>query len=91
MERGINPLAFDNDAFQLACENGHTEIVRLLVNLPLEIDVAADNNIALRAACANCHTEIVRLLLDLPLERGVDLAANKNEALRNACFLNEEL
>jgi len=75
----------DGLAFQRACANGFTNIVRLFVDLPLEIGVAACDNEALRLACKHGHTEIVRLLLDLPLERGVCPAACYNAALRLAC------
>jgi ankyrin repeat protein len=58
---------------QLACGGGHTEIVRLLLDLPQErgVDPAADDNTSLIDACGNGQMEIVRLLLDLPLDRGI--------------------
>jgi len=66
---------------------GHTEIVRLLIDLPLNrgVDPGARDKKAFRTACERCHTEIVRLLFDLPLNRGVNPAARDNEALRSAC------
>jgi len=51
-----------------------TEIVRLLLDLPLERGLNPDNNDARRLACVNGYTEIVRLLLDL--ERGVAAEGN---------------
>src|SRR5690606_33138000 len=56
----------DNDieyALQLACENGHLEIVRLLISL--NSNIHADNESALRLASENGHLEIVRLLISL--------------------------
>ena len=57
-----------------ACKNGHTYIVRLLLDLPRErgVDPSKGVNSPLRLAYDNDHTDIVCLLLDLPLERGVD-------------------
>ena len=53
LERGVNPAARDNIALRYACENGHTEFVRLLLDLPLErgVNPAVRNNAALRCAC----------------------------------------
>jgi hypothetical protein len=50
-ERGVDPAARDNYALTLAaCVSGHTDIVRLLLELPLDrgVDPAARNNYALR-------------------------------------------
>jgi len=65
---------------------GRTEIVRMLLDLPLErgVNPSARFNAPLNYACRNGHTEIVRMLLALPLERGVNPAAHNNAALRLA-------
>ena len=84
----IENCAMMNDAvFGHACRKGQTEIVRMLLDLPLAHGVhpAANNSYALRTASERGHTEIVRLLLDLPLAHGVHPAANNNYALRSAC------
>ena len=47
----------------MASENGHTEVVKLLLADP-RVDPAAGNNWAIRFASENGHTEIVKLLLD---------------------------
>jgi len=77
----------DNDMFVHACKHGRTEIVRLLLDLPLErgVNPAANNNEVLCSACDEGCTDIVRLLLALSPERGVNPAANNYEPLRNAC------
>ncbi len=87
-ERGVDPAALDNFAIRWAALNGHTDVVKLLLDLPLErgVDPAADDNFAFRWAAENGHTAIVQLLLDLPLERGVDPAARNNSAL---CYAAE--
>jgi len=75
------------NVFMHACRDGHTEVVRLILDLPLErgVDPTARDNEALRHASLNGNTEIVRLLLALPPDRGVNLSARDNEALRHAC------
>jgi ankyrin repeat protein len=81
LEKGgslINPSAYGNQAFRTACARGCIDVVRLLLDLPLErgVDPAANDNYAFRFACENGQTEIARLLLDLPLERGPTAADN---------------
>jgi len=67
-------------AFLVASQNGHTEVVRLLLANP-DVDPAAKVNYAIRMASINGHTEVVRLLLADPR---VDPAAVDNYAIRNA-------
>ena len=54
-----------NDAIRWASENGHFEVVRLLLSDP-RVDPADDNNEAIRLASRNGHFEVVRLLLADP-------------------------
>jgi ankyrin repeat protein len=64
----INPDAQDNEAFILACKNGRTETVKLLLdfakNFPKFIDPGARNNEAFILACKNGYTKIIKLLLE---------------------------
>ncbi len=87
-ERGINPAANSNSAIRFAAEKGHTDVVQLLLDLPLErgVDAAAKNNFVFRYAARNGHTDVVQLLLDLPPERGVDPAADGNSAFCSAAL-----
>ena len=41
-----------------ASENGHTEVVRLLLTDP-RVDPAAEDNCAIRYASRNGHTEVI--------------------------------
>jgi len=59
----------NNAALSWACYNGHTEIVRLLLDLPLNRGVVPNYNALLQRAYSNGRVDIVRLLLDLPKER----------------------
>jgi len=70
-----------------ACVNGHTEIVRMILDLPLDrgVDPADHDNLPLQYACDNGHTEVARILLDLPEDRGVEPSYDDSCVLRNAC------
>ena len=51
-----------NAAFQVASENGHLEVVRLLLN-HRDVNPEDENNYAIRWASENGHLKVVRLLL----------------------------
>jgi len=53
---------FDNYALRWASNNGHTEVVKLLLNAGA--DVHAKDDEALRWASENRHTEVIKLLKD---------------------------
>ena len=68
-------------AFMAACENGHTEIVDLLMNASKEhgIDLNASNvygKTGFMVACENGHTEIVNLMMNASKEHVIDLNAS---------------
>ena len=81
--------------FQVACQEGHLELMRDLLSQPhgLAVDVhAADRNgaeAAFRLACENGYIYIVRELLGLTGEREVDVHAadryGTEAAFRRAC------
>ncbi|KAJ3328396.1 hypothetical protein HDU76_010038, partial [Blyttiomyces sp. JEL0837] len=56
------------EAFIQACEGGHLDIVKLLLDVG-GVDVTSEWNKPVRVACRNGHLSIVKLLVDLP---GVD-------------------
>lgn len=73
----------DNWALRLASQNGHTEIVKMLLEKGLtDEDCRSNNNWALRRASENCHTDIVRMLLENLTKE--DCRSNNNYALRRA-------
>jgi ankyrin repeat protein len=84
LDRGVDPAANDNRVLRWACADGHMDIVRLLLELPL-VRCAAFDKESLRSASKNGHTKIVRLLLALPPERGVNPGAQNNFAFQSAC------
>jgi len=65
-----------NGTFQWASENGHLEVVKLLVEKGA--DIHADNDNALRWASKNGHLEVVEFLV----EKGADIHANNDGALK---------
>ena len=83
----MNPDVRDCDALHLAIKNGHTEIVRMILDLLLDrgINPAIYINGAFRIASYSGQTEIVRLLLELPPDRG-PAADEYNKALSCACY-----
>jgi hypothetical protein len=67
-------------AISLASENGHVEVVKLLLNDP-RVDPSAYNNDAIRWASKYGHVEVVKLLLNDPR---VDPSVANNYAIRLA-------
>ncbi len=72
-----NPRAHDSIAFSLACENGHLEIVKLL----LKFTSKENRSWGLSSAAVNGHLEVVKLLLPVS-----DPKANSSEPLRCAAM-----
>jgi len=75
-----------NKFLRNAADNGHTEVVKLL--LEQGADVHAGYDYALRKAAMHDHTEVVKLLL----EQGADVHAIDDYALRwAACSGHTEI
>jgi len=69
----------DNYPFRIACENGHLEIVKLLM-LYKCINPSAHDNYAFKRAALNGHLDVVKYLLEnCP---SVDPTAENNYAIR---------
>jgi hypothetical protein len=51
----------DNHAIKKASENGHTDVVKLLLADP-RVDPSAEANYAIRMARQFGHTEVIKLL-----------------------------
>ncbi|KAI9341182.1 ankyrin repeat-containing domain protein [Obelidium mucronatum] len=62
LERGSDPSALDNEALRLAAENGHVDIVRLLMQ-DERVDPSAYENVAVKWAKRNGHLDVVEVLL----------------------------
>ncbi len=93
-----NPNTYEpnlcNKLFQWASQDGHLEVVKLLLFLNNEksgkyhIDPSADNNIAIRLTSANGHINVVKFLISLNNEKNngyrIDPSADNNSAIREA-------
>ena len=73
----FEPACHDNYAIRCASENGHADVVQLLLQ-DKRVDPAADNNYAIVWASQNGHVNVVQLLLQDPR---VDPAADNNYAI----------
>ena len=77
LSAGANVALGDGEALRAAAENGHVEVVCVLLSASTKPD-ALD---VLLAACSSGHLSVVQYLLD----RGVDMRAGQDAALREAC------
>ncbi|XP_071090384.1 uncharacterized protein [Haliotis cracherodii] len=74
---------YGNTALWRACEGGHVEIVKLLVENGLDVSQSDYYDTALLSACKGGHVEIVKLLV----ENGLDVSQSDygDRALESAC------
>jgi len=79
MKRSCNPAAKENEAFRVACVNGFTEIVDILLK-DSRVNPCDKENEAFVSACKHGHTTIVKRLIRL-----VRLGEEGEYALRYAC------
>jgi ankyrin repeat protein len=90
-----------NGAFQLACGNGHLDVVKFLLSLEPErgrIDIHAGNFLvfdvitsksAFQLACCNGHLDVVKYLISLEPDHGrINIHADDEYAFRWACSDN---
>ena len=81
-----------NPSFLLACSNGQTDIVKLLLDKGANINIVVKNKFgvgytALMIACLRGHTEIV----DLLLEKGANINEEQIEVVKNTLENNNEI
>ena len=79
---GADPSDDHNLAIRNAAENGHLEIVRLLL-ADERVDPSDNHNFAIQWAAENGHLEVVKLLLT---DMRTDPSANHNDAIRIAAW-----
>jgi hypothetical protein len=84
-DKGIDPFIENDYALRRACQNGHLEIVELLLNHGA--NPAALDDTPIRVAAKGGHTEIVRLLLR---DTRVNPLACNNYALIEAQRMNHK-
>mmetsp|Transcript_49043 Transcript_49043/g.59367 ORF Transcript_49043/g.59367 Transcript_49043/m.59367 type:complete len:236 (-) Transcript_49043:245-952(-) len=76
----VNPSTDNNWLIQWASENGHLDLVQMLLK-DERVDPSAGKNNAIRSACYNGHSNVVQLLLQ---DSRVDPSALHNRAIRSA-------
>jgi Ankyrin repeats (3 copies) len=76
----VDPSDNNNKAIRLASENGHVEVVCLLLT-DQRVDPSDHHNYAIRVACKKNYIDVVRLLLTDPR---VDPTAFRNIVIRRA-------
>ncbi|KAJ3316394.1 hypothetical protein HDU76_001838 [Blyttiomyces sp. JEL0837] len=79
--RNVNPAAQDNQAFIVACQNNHLDVVKILSKMET-VDVAARDNLALRMATQQGNFQVLKYLLTLP---DVDPTVQENTSFIIAC------
>jgi hypothetical protein len=77
----ISPEGIDNFAIRWACQNGHAQIVRMLL-ADKRGDPSAGGNDAIRWTSCQGHANVVCVLLD---DHRVDPSAGDNDALLTLC------
>ena len=77
-----------NQIFQIASNNGHLDIVKLLLN-DSRVDPSDRNNYAIRIASQYGHTEIVKLLLNDSRVYN-KLKLDNNELYKKSSFYRKE-
>ena len=80
IELGVDPCVNNNWSIRYASQNGHTEVVRLLLE-DKRVDPSAVNNCAIQYASQDGHLEVVQLLLE---DKRVDPSTGDNYAIRYA-------
>jgi len=78
LNKGIDPTIDNNYSIRMASENGHTDVVKLLLQ-DERVDPSDDSNYAIRMSSENGHTGVVKLLLQ---DERVDPSAYNGRAIR---------
>ena len=68
--------SFGVTAFMFACENGHKDVVQLLLEYSGRVELNAENEekwTAFMLACSNGHKDVVKLLLDYSEDTGLNI------------------
>ena len=82
LDSGVDPSVNNNEAIRKASENGHTEVVKVLL-ADNRVDPSVRDNEAIREASYKDHSEIVKVLL---ADDRVDPSADNNKAIRWASY-----
>ena len=70
--------AKEEEAFCMACKNGHLEVAQWLYQIKPSLDISADNEYAFRCACCNGHLEVAQWIQSLNPNKYVIEVDNNN-------------
>ena len=79
----INDIFYNDQIFYKACEDGHFELTKWLVEINPNINESVNLDEAFCIACSNGCLEIAKFLLEL--KPTIETFANDNESFKNAC------
>jgi hypothetical protein len=89
--KDINISANDEDPFRHACEKGHLELAKWLLQISKErekdIDISIHNELNFHQACNNGHLEVAQWLFQVSKERGqeINISVYNEMPFRRAC------
>jgi hypothetical protein len=81
LQKNKTNISAYNDAFGLACVNGHLEVAQWLLQIKPNINISAENEYAFYFACFGGHLEVAQWLLQV--KPTIDISAC--EAFYVAC------
>ena len=67
--QNINISEWNDEAFRLACSNGHLKVAQWLLEIEPNINISAQEEYAFRRACSNNHLEVATWLRSLHPEK----------------------
>jgi len=80
LNKGVDPTLYNNYSIRMASENGHTDVVKLLLQ-DKRVDPSDDDNWSIIMSSENGHTDIVKLLLQ---DERVNPTIPNNQSIRMA-------
>ena len=76
-------ISVNEEAFHMACFNGHLHIAQWVYELKPTLDISAKNEYAFKVACANGHLQVAQWLYRV--KPTLDISAYNENAFRIAC------
>lgn len=81
---GFNIIHYNEWGFRLACQYGHLDIIKFLINSRNVLDIYAYDENGFRWACLNEHLEVIKYLMSLT--NPPDIHIVNDLGLQNACL-----
>jgi len=84
VNNGVNIHANNEYGFQLACYNGHLEVIKYLMEQEDKPNIHAYNETGFRWACENGRLEVVKYLMEQ--DDKPNIHAGNEEGFQSACY-----